>query len=271
MKIIEQYLAGKHRQSDCEDGFVVNADFVAVIDGSTSKTPRQLSPDMKNGRLCMLALCEFMAHLAPEATASQFCEQVTAHIHSLYPSDDSRPRLHPQERLCASAVVYSKRRHEIWMVGDCQCLIDGQLYQNNKPYEDQLARRRAEAFIQTMKTHPDMVRNRHIVHDYARDTILPALIASMAEENHTYAVIDGFPIYTPGVKILHPDASCSEIVLASDGYPCLYPTLRESEDALQELLASDPYCIQSFVATKGLMEGNTSFDDRAYVRFSPLA
>ena len=57
-------------------------------------------------------------------------------------------------------------------------------------------------------------------------------------------------------------------VLASDGYPFLHPTLKESEAALARQLADDPQNISSFVATKGLVEGNNSFDDRAYIRLT---
>lgn len=71
----------------------------------------------------------------------------------------------------------------------------------------------------------------------------------------------------PGVKVIPVEDHGAEIVLASDGYPFLRPTLQESEAALRKLLAQDPYCIRSFVATKGTMLGNRSFDDRAYVRF----
>ena len=58
-----------------------------------------------------------------------------------------------------------------------------------------------------------------------------------------------------------------DIILASDGYPFLKPTLAESENALAAQLDSDPLCIRSFKATKGLASGNKSFDDRSYVRF----
>ena len=50
MKIIESSIIGKKSQEACEDGMVVTDDFIAVIDGSTSKTPKHLNPDMKNGR-----------------------------------------------------------------------------------------------------------------------------------------------------------------------------------------------------------------------------
>ena len=41
----------------------------------------------------------------------------------------------------------------------------------------------------------------------------------------------------------------------------------EAEIAAQcALLDTDPLCINEYLATKGVMEGNVSFDDRAYVR-----
>ncbi len=80
---------------------------------------------------------------------------------------------------------------------------------------------------------------------------------------HFAAVIDGStPIYMPGTRII---TAAHSVVLASDGYPTLLPTLRESEEALAKHLATDPQNITDFVATKGLVEGNVSFDDRAYV------
>lgn len=97
----------------------------------------------------------------------------------------------------------------------------------------------------------------------ARRTIEPQLIKAMLEgQNRQYAVIDGTPIYMPGTRII---TAAHSVVLASDGYPTLLPTLHESEEALAKHLATDPQNITDFVATKGLVEGNLSFDDRAYV------
>ena len=53
-----------------------------------------------------------------------------------------------------------------------------------------------------------------------------------------------------------------------DGYPFLKPTLAASEASLAEQIANDPQNIHSFIATKGIVEGNKSFDDRTYIRFS---
>ena len=280
MKIIESSIIGKKSPEACEDGMVVTDDFIAVIDGSTSKTPKHLNPDMKNGRYAMMLISEYIREeLKADASVDDFCQGVTAYIYNkVYEKLGVEERLkeHPEERLTASAILYSRTRNEVWMVGDCQAIIDGKLYENGKPYEQEIARKRVELIEQGLSPAE------------ARKQIEPLLIEAMLSgQNQTYTVIDGFPIYREGVKIVvlkvnpassgietyfqeHPEpvSSPNEVVLASDGYPFLKPTLSASEAALAEQIANDPQNIHSFIATKGIVEGNKSFDDRTYIRFS---
>lgn len=289
MKIIESSIIGKKSQEACEDGMVVTDDFIAVIDGCTSKTPKHLNPDMKNGRYAMMLISEYIREeLKADASVDDFCQGVTAYIYNkVYEKLGVEERLqeHPEERLTASAILYSRTRNEVWMLGDCQAIIDGKLYENGKPYEQEIARKRVELIEQGLSPAE------------ARKQIEPLLIKAMLSgQNRTYTVIDGFPIYREGVKVVSVSDSCSvqdsvpasdsvpcsdsvsasgtifvsssEIVLASDGYPFLEPTLAASEVALAEQIANDPQNIHSFIATKGIVEGNKSFDDRTYIRFS---
>lgn len=288
MKIIESSIIGKKSPEACEDGMVVTDDFIAVIDGSTSKTPKHLNPDMKNGRYAMMLISEYIREeLKADASVDDFCLGVTAYIYNkVYEKLGVEERLkeHPEERLTASAILYSRTRNEVWMVGDCQAIIDGKLYENGKPYEQEIARKRVELIEQGLSPAE------------ARKQIEPLLIKAMLSgQNQTYTVIDGFPIYREGVKVVSVSDSCSvqdsvpasdsvpcsdsasasdtipssssEIVLASDGYPFLKPTLAASEAALAEQIANDPQNIRSFIATKGIVEGSKSFDDRTYIRF----
>lgn len=294
MKIVESCIIGKKSQEACEDGMVVTDDFIAVIDGSTSKTPKHLNPDMKNGRYAMMLISEYIREeLKTDASVDEFCQGVTAYIYNkVYEKLGVEERLkeHPEERLTASAILYSRTRNEVWMVGDCQAIIAGKLYENGKPYEEKIARKRVELIAQGLSPAE------------ARKQIEPLLIEAMLSgQNQTYTVIDGFPIYREGVKVVSVSdsssvqdsvpasdscsvqdtvscsdsvsasdiipSSSSEIVLASDGYPFLKPTLAASEAALAEQIANDPQNIHSFIATKGIVEGNKSFDDRTYIRF----
>ena len=280
MKIIESSIIGKKSPEACEDGMVVTDDFIAVIDGSTSKTPKHLNPDMKNGRYAMMLISEYIREeLKADASVDDFCQGVTAYIYNkVYEKLGVEERLkeHPEERLTASAILYSRTRNEVWMVGDCQAIIAGKLYENGKPYEQEIARKRVELIEQGLSPAE------------ARKQIEPLLIEAMLSgQNQTYTVIDGFPIYQEGVKVValkmkpasssievyfqeqtKPISSPNEVVLASDGYPFLKPTLAASEAALAEQIANDPQNIHSFIATKGIVEGNKSFDDRTYIRFS---
>lgn len=288
MKIIESSIIGKKSPEACEDGMVVTDDFIAVIDGSTSKTPKHLNSDMKNGRYAMMLISEYIREeLKADASVDEFCQGVTAYIYNkVYEKLGVEERLkeHPEERLTASAILYSRTRNEVWMVGDCQAIIGGKLYENGKPYEEKIARKRVELIEQGLSPAE------------ARKQIEPLLIKAMLSgQNQTYTVIDGFPIYREGVKVVSVSdsssvqdsvpasdsvpcsdsvsasgtipSSSSEIVLASDGYPFLKPTLAASEAALAEQIANDPQNIRSFIATKGIVEGNKSFDDRTYIRF----
>ena len=294
MKIIESSIIGKKSQEACEDGMVITDDFIAVIDGSTSKTPKHLNPDMKNGRYAMMLISEYIREeLKADASVDDFCQGVTAYIYNkVYEKLGVEERLkeHPEERLTASAILYSRTRNEVWMVGDCQAIIDGKLYENGKPFEEKIARERVELIKQGLSPAE------------ARKQIEPLLIKAMLSgQNQTYTVIDGFPIYREGVKVVSVSdsssvqdsvsssdscsvqdpvscsgsasasdtipSSSSEIVLASDGYPFLKPSLAASEAALAEQIANDPQNIHSFIATKGIVEGNKSFDDRTYIRF----
>ena len=144
MKIIESSIIGKKSPEACEDGMVVTDDFIAVIDGSTSKTPKHLNPDMKNGRYAMMLISEYIREeLKADASVDDFCQGVTAYIYNkVYEKLGVEERLkkHPEERLTASAILYSRTRNEVWMVGDCQAIIAGKLYENGKPYEEKIAR-----------------------------------------------------------------------------------------------------------------------------------
>ena len=268
MKIIEQNLVGKYTQDTCEDGIVITDNFIAVIDGSTSKTTFRLKSEMSNGQYSMKLISDYIRCLHAAVTLSEFCEGITKEIFNKYSNHGTIQTAQPEARLCASAIIYSKAKNEIWMIGDCQCMVDGKLYENPKPDETLIASKRAEYFPIFLDQHQDMVEENYICHDYAREAVIGQLIESMQNQNKTYAVIDGFPIFMQGVKVIKLDEGEHDIVFASDGYPFLRSTLEKSEKKLACQLKKDPYNIQTYKATKGLMKGNVSYDDRAYIRFS---
>ena len=79
-------------------------------------------------------------------------------------------------------------------------------------------------------------------------------------------MLDGFFSDYQHVQIVNLPDTPTEVVLASDGYPQLHPTLEETEEALALQLRHDPLMVSTCRATKPLIAGNLSFDDRSFLR-----
>ena len=267
MEIIEQALVPKNPAKKSEDGIVVTADFIAVIDGSTSKSRYRHSLLRSNGRYAMQLVSQYIRHMPKTTSCEEFLSGVTAHVRKHYRrSILVRLQEHPEDRLTCSAVVYSRLCREVWMVGDCQCIVGDVYYDNPKPAEAELAAMRADEVrrqIASGKTQDELLSD-----DTARPHIISRMIETMQEQNRGYAVIDGFHIPRQHVRIITLDFQPWEVVMASDGYPFLHPPLEESEQHLQQQREHDPLNIgPDFQATKAFHPGYNSFDDRAYIRF----
>ena len=223
---------------------------------------------MSNGRYAMLLISRYIRKMPANVSCHEFCVGVTKalrrHYWLRFPVD--RMKEHPEERLCASAIIFSRLRREVWMVGDCQCLIGGDYFDNPKPYELPLAEMREKKVRELLAAgvpQHDLLQP----HDPAREVMIPTMLEVMQNQNVTYAVIDGFKIPEDKVRVITLNFKPWEIVFASDGYPRLAPTLEESEKLLAHQRETDPLNIGEFKATKAFVEGNNSFDDRTYVRF----
>ena len=265
--VIESHLEGKISEEKCEDGIIITNGHVAVIDGSTSKSPHSIVDGMSNGRAAMLALKDIINRLHPSCTLSEFCSIATSEIMDIYHSHGISVeylKAHPEGRLTASVAILSLSRREVWLIGDCQCLADGIFYDNPKPAEAAIANHRSE-IITDLLSHGKATVSSLQQNDIARDAIVGDIVKTCFRQNIDFATVDGFPIAEDKVKVVQL-SGCHEVVLATDGYPFLLPTLKESEEALARQLSEDPLCDRTFKATKGLKEGQVSFDDRAYVR-----
>jgi glycerophosphoryl diester phosphodiesterase len=286
MEIIEQNLVPKNPKKKSEDGIVVTPDFVAVIDGSTSKSQYRHSLFRTNGRYAMQLVARYISKMPAAISCEQFLTGVTAAIRRHYrQSMMARLAEHPEDRLTCSAVVFSRLCREVWMIGDCQCLLIPQpshiphqpsyishqpsyiYYDNPKPAEAELAAMRAEEVRRQLaagKTKDELLSD-----DTARPLIIPHMLETMRQQNVSYSVIDGFHIPRQHVRIIPLDFQPWEVVLASDGYPFLCPTLADSEQRLQQQREDDPLNTgPGFQATKAFHPDFNSFDDRAYIRFA---
>ena len=87
---------------------------------------------MSNGRYAMKLISRYIRRMPANSSCHDFCRGVTAYIFRRYrypilPSLTPKSRIqrlldHPEERLTASAIIFSRVRREVWMIGDCPFL-----------------------------------------------------------------------------------------------------------------------------------------------------
>jgi len=267
MKIIEQYCIGKKAGATCEDGYRVTAHFAAVVDGSTSKArlphPAGPTPGVRAMRTVLAAL----PSLPERATKEEALRFFTSALAAATPHLKELPA---EERPTCSAAVYSLYRQEVWLIGDCQCRFNGHTHTHPKLVDTVLAQIRGDIVRHLLKHGATEQELRH--DDRGRAFILTALREQTYFQNDPnphnpfrYPVLDGTPIDPQAVPAL--DARRAPfVVLASDGYPVLADTLTETEACLHRLLRRDPLCIGPHPATKCLVTGQRSFDDRTFLK-----
>lgn len=293
--VIEQYLYGKHGSETLdEDGLFIGRTFMAVVDGVTSKSTMNLwnpTPGVvaKNTVIETIATmdvetdtgvsAETFLHDDPEqdgtseaawgmrATQRRIDNALRARYRNHQTHSEQFFATHPTEQLQANAVIYSDAAHEIWLFGDCQAMINGQRIPSMKKVDELLSALRSFVW-QAYELNGNQPANGT---DPGRAAIMPFLRMQTTFANqhgeYGYFVFNGYTDPQYPIRTLHVDPG-DDIVLASDGYPFLEPTLDQSERALAELKASDPHLISHFPTTKGFEPGLDSFDDRAYLRFT---
>lgn len=264
--IIERLCASKTgRADDCEDRLVATDDFVAAIDGVTSLTGKRFQ-GKTGGRLAaeIIARCLEDGVVEPQMDYRTATDRIQRELQDY-------AREHQLEdkgvHLCASAVIYSVAKRQIWAVGDCQFLLNGGHHTFYKQVDTILADTRSVAIhmlLQAGYTEDDLRRD-----DRGRALILGALKMQQHLENKDDEY--GYSVFSSRGSVKSVSVTDvpqgSEVVLASDGYPELFGTLDESETRLNELIRLDPLCYKLYKSTKGLMAHCTHFDDRSYVRF----
>ena len=268
MEIItkESYIQGKDRDQDlCEDGLLIEKDFVAVVDGVTS-TGDVLFNGMRSGRFARNVILERLkeinlAEFGSIGLMKDLTKCIQQKTKEIYP--DLEHKYYPR----ASFIIFNRIKGEIWNYGDCQCMVSGILMNHDK-YVDKL-NAEIRAFQIECALKNGMTLHEIMEKDIGRNEIMENLKKKYMFENQNgpygYPVLNGYS-FNPAMLRTYKIYEGTEIVLASDGYPYLKDSLQESEECLRELLISDPLCYKKYKSTKGIRYGNYSFDDRTYWR-----
>jgi hypothetical protein len=259
MNIIESFTAGKTGDdARNEDVLVVTPHFISVIDGVTSKQAKPID-GVSAGRYAALMVAESIAAMPPGLTALDAFKKITTDFAQKIDVPDTA------EGPAASVAIYSVAQREIWRVGDGPFMLDGIEHVFEKDID------RINAEFRALAIATAFARGETPDDDFGRRAIAEALATQHHFANRAipygYGVVNGHAIPETFIEIF--DASkAHEIILASDGYLKLFPTLQQSEDHLFKALRDDPMLYRQYKQTKGFYSGNISFDDRTYIRFT---
>ncbi len=268
IRVEEKQLIGKRPdQRLCEDGIFVGEHFAAVVDGVTSKGVRRWRDGLSGGGLAKEIVLETLAAMPADVSCETFFDKLDKALRDA--CGDIISENEPQERPRACVAAYSRYHREIWLLGDCAFMVNGRLFTNGKPIDDILSGLRAMVIEEALKK--GMTEQEIAANDVGRAAIAPFFRTQFSFENDPrsyfgYGVLNGQGV-AHDLIIRHAVAPGDTVVLASDGYPVLCDTLAESEARLAELLAKDPLCFRANRTSKGVLPGNRSFDDRAYLKF----
>ncbi len=273
MQVLEQLCIGKRGKAElCEDGVFVNAHFAAVVDGCTSRL--QLVPTQRSsGIIAKESILSCLSTLDPAATMEQAFHAMNASILSWYQSQgvEEAAYSNPAKRCSAYVSLVSRYHRQVWVLGDCQALVGSVLTTRHKAVDTLMEDVRALLVEHAMlqgQTVEYLLANPQVIQAKLEEfmQLQPAFQNSVLPSSYRYTVLDGFFSDYQHVQIVNlPDAP-TIVVLASDGYPQLHPTLAATEEALELQLRQDPLMVSTFRATKPLIAGNLSFDDRSFLR-----
>lgn len=258
MQIQHTFIQGKYGQPVlCEDGLFTNDHYIAVIDGVTSKSNFTYE-GMKTGKIASNIIKDFLATLDPQASIETVILGVNQAFEDKFYTHVDFPLNRIEHGPQAAMALYSDFHKCIYLIGDCQASVNGQLYIQPMASDDILSAFRS-LILHINPNH----------HQEARDAIMPYLVSSntfanMSETRFGYSVLNGQEIPTDLITTI-PVQIGDEIVLTSDGYPEIRPTFEETEAYLQEIIHNDPNLIDQFVSTKGVNPDQVSFDDRSYI------
>ncbi|MGI5173839.1 hypothetical protein H0R92_09600 [Treponema sp. OMZ 840] len=266
MNILESLIKGKTTDGYCEDVLVVTDRFIAVIDGVTSKSDF-IYEGKKTGRLAAELVQKAIEQSPADAECSKIIKKCNSIFKDFYKNVDF-PYEKQKYGLQAVAAIYSVSKREIWLIGDCQVMVNGKKYTNSRKSDTLFGELRCMLRYLSETNESDCSK----AEDAGREAILPWILKTTAFANkehnpYGYSVINGEEIPQKLIKRIVLHKQPSEVILATDGYPVLLPSLQESEAELARILREDPCCCREYISTKGIENGNVSFDDRTYIRF----
>lgn len=260
--VIESFSKGKLSHSNCtEDRLIASGNIIGVIDGAKSVGSSKLMQEL------LETSYNFIRNADDQQTAKELVKELTLIFQRIKKKTDASPFRDTGGLFFA---FYNAAKKEVWRLGDCQIQIGDDYHPNFLEIEKQLTDIRCtinDASSVNGASVEELIKN-----DPSQAVVLKFLefqrmFSNLGDHKLGYGVINGDQVPEKFIQVYKLDKFKGNIILATDGYPKLCSTLKETEKYLADLLELDPLLIKKFKSPKGLKPKQTSFDDRSYIRF----
>lgn len=265
IRVVEQFVESKRSDRVCEDMIVVTEDFAAVIDGASDATGADFG-GMTGGRFAALVVEETIRTMRADVDARDFTDLLAAALAAAVGELDPDSRWPVAVVACASV-----RRREVWRIGNGNVVIDGVQHPGILPVDDASYSFRAAVnaallqkgtpLVELVATDPGANAARQLI------DIQQHLANKLGPWG--YGCINGQRVPDEYIDVIPIPHGATEVIITTDGYPTVLPTLLETEAALTRMSQRDPASIDEMWSIgKSLKAGSNAPDDRAYLRFS---
>jgi len=263
IRVLEQFVEAKSNDRVCEDIIVITDDFAAVIDGASDATGARFE-GMSGGRLAAEVIAASIEDLPSDIDARSFTDTLSSALAAAVGELPPDTRWPVAVLTCTSA-----ERREVWRIGDCRVVI-GQLEQPSTFLIENAASRFRAAVNAAL-----LAKGTSIEEILELDPGSQARRILTDNQQHLanrvgpwgYGCINGNQVPSEYIEVFSLPDEPTEVILASDGYTVVMPTLSETEAALARLIRDDPAAIGDlWPIGKSTKPGSNAPDDRAYLR-----
>ncbi len=261
MKILEVFTRSKSGEEKLnEDCFIVGSDYVVVADGTTAKGKTPIGES--DGRFVARFVCNCLNNISLNLQPLEILEKINEML-----SKELQSKNRQGDFASCSIVIFNSVRNELISYGDCRYKVNNIEYGFNKKSDCELAKIRSNVIKQLLrqgKTIEDIKNNdegRRLIEEKLKEQVKHA----NQKSEYGYPVLNGKGVLNSFINTIKVKKG-DRIILSTDGYPKLLPTLKKTEKNLMKTIKKDPLCINELINTKGVMGENESFDDRTYVR-----
>lgn len=280
---VQVFTQGKHADpSRNEDSFTF-LKRIAVVDGATDKSGKTYTLDGESvtaGKFASQTIVRILDLIPPYTSVVDqvriISQELDAAIKAQYPD------IEDVQRPSAVMSVFDPYLNTLWMIGDTwmgyeEASGEISFFTDQLAPDDVLAPYRAYVNYTMQlsgRADPTIDAGRQSIMEMLK---LQGVHANNEHSKYGYGVLDGRHVPKRFIsEISLKGVSVERIVLATDGYPHIVVDGKLRLDKAEQLLASiidkDPQCVDIYKSTKGLVQGNTSFDDRTWIEitFQPV-